>query len=329
MRHLMCLLLFILPLHAQVFYRFEPIEHRVETPPKILIPHKRIAIYGKGQPGYQELATSFRNLLLDDYEVLAREDLDALLDEHNLSLDGVISKNKASGLGKFLGPTALIILDLQRLRTADQMVTQGAKRSITLKADVRVMDIQTGQITFSKPITEQYEEIGAVDYPDEEVLRQKAFEAVEQKMSNWFLPKVKTAKLDFHTPKRRPAFKEAFGYVAIDEHDQALAVMNQAVETITEELEALKKRQPSLSGKDLKKSKKSVKKATQDLGRAWQNVAVIQLLREDFKASKVANGRAKVHSDMSGIYRFPAYLEQCRVAHNRRIEYQRLLKKRS
>lgn len=316
-------------LFGQVFYRYEPYDYKLEVPPEVALPHKRVAIYPKGEYGAEELGTALRNLLLDEHEILAREDLDSILAENNLSLDGVISKNKAMGIGKYLGPTALIIIDLQRLRVADQMVSTGAKRSITLKADVRVVDVKSGRIVFAKAVSEQKEEVGQLDYPDEELLRERVFSEVENRFSQWFAPKVEKVRLEFHTPKRRPSFKESYAYFAGGDPEKALEVMETNINALKTEITGLEEKQAGLSGKALKKNQKAVKRARQDLGRGWQNLALIHVILSNFNDARRANGQAKALSDMSQIYQFPAFIDKCEKVANQNKDYERILKKRS
>lgn len=314
---------------GQFFYRFEPYDYQLTTPPQVAIPHKKVAVYPKGELGSEELGTALRNVLLDEYEVLAREDLDSILSEHDLSLDGVISKNKALGIGKFLGPTALLIIDLQRLRVSDQKVSSGAKRSITLKADFRVVDVANGRVVFSKAISEQLEEIGAVDFPDEEILREKVFQKVGNTFAGWFVAKTETKRLEFHTPKRQPSFKEAFAHLAGGNVEQALEVMKTSVDGINVHIAKLEADQKSLSGKPLKKNVKMVKKFRQDLGRGWQNMALIHLIMENYQQARMANGKAKAFSDMGKIYQFPAFIDKCERLAAKNRDYERVLKSRS
>jgi len=125
-------------------------------------PKKRIFItefsnrsaYGQrrlGQGISDVLATELAKTNL--FLLLEREKLTVLLDEQSLAETGIISEQTAPAYGKLLGANAVITGSVTqfgvRTETHDIILTSGKKQIATCAVDLRIVDVNTGSITWA------------------------------------------------------------------------------------------------------------------------------------------------------------------------------------
>lgn len=121
-----------------------------------------------------ECSEQVLNPIISDFvknkvEVIDRENFNAMLSEHNLSLSGYIDKNTASAIGKILGPSAFVTIKVLRCETVQNnnlfntktMYNYKTKQNYNvreyisrtqffLKASIQVTDLTSGKIYAAK-----------------------------------------------------------------------------------------------------------------------------------------------------------------------------------
>jgi tetratricopeptide (TPR) repeat protein len=133
---------------------------QVKHAPGLGLQVKRIA-FGptKGERVDQFLDAIVEDFVTNGIEVIEREQLQTLLAEHNFGTSNYVDRESVAQLGRILGPTALIFVNLQRLATQQDRTYEDRRDSrgnvwrtwhsrtrAFLKASVRTVDLATGRV---------------------------------------------------------------------------------------------------------------------------------------------------------------------------------------
>src|SRR3990167_2858963 len=82
--------------------------------------------------------------------VVERDKVNKILEEQKLGLTGTIDANTAAQMGKILGLNAIVTGAISnfgvRTTGSDYLVTQSKRQEASCTVDIRVVDVETGQI---------------------------------------------------------------------------------------------------------------------------------------------------------------------------------------
>ena len=227
MRALFLALALALPASAQFWSELAnpKVEVVLTHPPGLGLKIDRVAFLPGKDTNSRELADQLTAGIVQkrSMEVVDRSHLDAVLREQELGQSGYIDPATIASLGKLLGPTALVIVNVNRCDFARNQATkeerykdkQGVehvrveKRSITaldFTAAVQVVDLATGKIYGAQRIeanpsrfSSSYD--GWPAYPREADVRREAYDHAQTRILQMLLPWNETRKLTFFDDK--------------------------------------------------------------------------------------------------------------------------------
>ena len=197
----------------------------ISRPPQFGLTVKRVAF---GQPGGScaaDAAQLVDQMILPDFQqnqmdVVERAALDQIMAEHNFSKSEYADPSSAAKLGKILGPSALIIVNVNgchpdqtplvnrnRNEFSGQVtVTYISKTRYSLEGSVRVVDLTTGQVLGShnfesKPEKQNENGDGQPEYPPVDEVKDEALQAVKAQVHAMFFPYDETRGVLFYDDK--------------------------------------------------------------------------------------------------------------------------------
>ncbi len=106
--------------HAQLWARLTnpTITVEIQHPPGLNISVERIAFGpARGECSNEIVQRLMDNFVSSGIEVVDRQSTDRLLDEHDFASTGYVDRATAAELGKLLGPSAMIMVEVQRCVT--------------------------------------------------------------------------------------------------------------------------------------------------------------------------------------------------------------------
>lgn len=172
-----------------------------------------------------ECAPDLVDSLISDFvssgvEVVDRQNLEAILDESEFSLSGLVNPKDAVQLGKILGPTALIFVTVRRCTTDQQRLTNHRTSRVSgkpiyqfisrttayLRGSVQVVDLSTARIhsarTFDETVKrENTSSTGEVAYPDRFQVKDSAIASAVREIHRLFFPWGEVKSLPFYDDK--------------------------------------------------------------------------------------------------------------------------------
>ncbi|HJU83929.1 MAG TPA: CsgG/HfaB family protein [Holophagaceae bacterium] len=224
MRAMILAALACLPLGAQFWSELANPKVRVTImhPPGLGLKVDRVA-FGPGRdPWSRELADQISTSLVQSraLEVVDRSHLDAILTEQNLGQSGYVQPETIAKLGKLLGPTALVVVNVSRrafARTPGSAVEKyrdgnthqdatrtrfSARTSLDYAATVQVVDLSTARIFGAEQFVESPSEEassyqGPPAFPPDAVVLQRALDAVQLKVTRMLVAWPETRDLVF------------------------------------------------------------------------------------------------------------------------------------
>jgi tetratricopeptide (TPR) repeat protein len=230
----------VLIAHTQVNGQFwdklnnPKIQVTLRHPPGLGLNVKRIAFGpSKGYESDQLTDALTQDFVQNGIEVVDRGHLQSILAEHDFSMSGYVDQTTAAALGKILGPTALIFVNLQRNKVERQQLRDPnvytdrngykhirfiSRTQAFLKASIQTIDLATGRIfqavsLEANPLqeNESFDQCCA-EYPPESELQDRAMRQVVEQVHRQFLPWDETRKLYFFDDKDCD-LKVAFSYL--------------------------------------------------------------------------------------------------------------------
>lgn len=218
------LVLLALPVHAQFWSELAnpKVEVAVTHPPGLGLKIARLAFAPAPDANSRELADALTADLVQSgqVEVVDRAHLDAVLKEQELGASGYIEPATIAKLGKLLGPSALVIVNVNRSdlsrsqatkeeRSTDYKTKQETVRlrrtsitSLDFSATVQVVDLSTGRVFGAQRLEDTPSLVnssydGWPAYPRDADVRRLAFETAKGKVLRMLLPWSETRKLTF------------------------------------------------------------------------------------------------------------------------------------
>lgn len=218
------LVLLALPVRAQFWSELAnpKVEVTVTHPPGLGLKIGRLAFAPAVDANSRELADALTADLVQggQVEVVDRAHLDAVLKEQELGASGYIEPATIAKLGKLLGPSALVIVNVNRSdlshtqatkeeRSTDYRTKQETVRlrhtrttSLDFSATVQVVDLSTGRVFGAQrledaPSLSSNAYDGWPAYPRDADVRRLAFETAKGKVLRMLLPWTEVRKLTF------------------------------------------------------------------------------------------------------------------------------------
>ncbi len=279
----------VLPLQAQFWSELAnpKVDAVLTHPPGLGLKIDRVAFLPGRDLNSRELADQITAALVQSrsMEVVDRSHLDSVLKEQELGAGGYVDPATIASLGKLLGPTALVIVNVNRCDFAKSQATreertkdkQGVehirieKKSITaldFTAAVQVVDLATGKIFGAQRIEENPSRFatsydGWPSYPREAEVRREAFDRAQAKISRMLLPWTETRRLTFFDDEE---FSMARAHERVEARDYRGAL--------------------ELSLKGLEDSKRDTSRKPKYYPRAWYNVGIIHFIRGDYEEAR-------------------------------------------
>ncbi len=218
------LVLLALPVRAQFWSELAnpKVEVTVTHPPGLGLKVARLALAPAPDPGSRELADALMADLVQSgqVEVVDRTHLDAVLREQELGASGYVEPATIAKLGKLLGPSALVLVTVNRAdlshtqatkeeRSTDARTKQETVRlrrirttALDFSATVQVVDLSTGQVFGAQRLedapsltTSGYD--GWPAYPRDGDVRRMALDTAKGRVMRMLLPWTEVRKLTF------------------------------------------------------------------------------------------------------------------------------------
>jgi tetratricopeptide (TPR) repeat protein len=227
----------------------------VKHPPGLGIKVNKIAFGpGNGNCSDQIIEELTADFVSSNMDVMDRQNLNTILNEHNLTLTGYIDQTSAAKLGKILGPTAYVIVKVQvcstkveqswnkeeyydsyykirRVRTVYYTTTKSFFR-----ASVQTIDLTTAKIfsalTFEYPYEQKnssYE--GYPVAPEEFTVQSVSFHAFELYVHRMFLEWTENMTLVFYNDNKF-RLKDAYRALKAGDIEKAFELSKQSLDDV-------------------------------------------------------------------------------------------------
>ena len=227
----------------------------IAHPPGLGIKINKVAFnLASGNCADQIINEMISDFVSNGVEVIDRDNLNAILAEHDLNFSGYVDKNSAVSIGKIIGPSALISVKVLRCQAeindklyADERRYNSttkqyynvrayiAKTTFYLKASIQTTDLTTGRIFTAKifdyaPMMENKSYTGRPAAPSEFSLQETAFRYLTYDVHKMFFAWNERDDLYFFDDKDG-GLKEAFKALKDGNHDLAFDLSKQNLET--------------------------------------------------------------------------------------------------
>lgn len=217
-----------LPVQAQFWSELAnpKVEVTLTHPPGLGLKIDRVAFLPGKDLNSRELADTLTTDLVQSkaIEVVDRTHLDSVLKEQELGANGYIDPATVASLGKLLGPTALVVVNVNRSELSRNQATKEEKvrdyqtkqdkvrllrtsiTSLDFSATAQVIDLATGRIFGAQRLeatpsltNSSYE--GWPPYPRDSDVRRLAYQDARQRLLRMLLPWTEVRKLTFFDDK--------------------------------------------------------------------------------------------------------------------------------
>jgi tetratricopeptide (TPR) repeat protein len=261
------------------------------------------------------------DFVTNNIEVVDRANLNTILQEHSFTLSGSVDQTSAAALGKILGPTMLIFVNVQRCavqqdKLYDKETKYDAQKKVNyvvyafisrtrafLKVSVRTVDLATGRIFAAQSFeyspeksNKSYE--GYPEFPAAFDVQDEAVKYAVSDMHKMYFPWNENRSLYFFDDK---AYNLKNAYKSLESAD-----IDQALE---------------LSKQNLEECKKDNKAKDKFLAHANYNLGMCHMLREEYSEAMGYFNEAKKFKSGSII---TDAIAQCETAKNIKESMQRV-----
>jgi tetratricopeptide (TPR) repeat protein len=202
--------------------------------------------YGRKGGHAEDLAGEITNVLLTNelFDVLDRQHLARILDEHSLSESGIIDDASATAIGKFTGTAALVFGRIQTDQYAEN-VEEGKpyqdkegrdhqinvrKGTYTVTVNIQVIDIETAKILASKSLSVNHSSRTTADRQvpsniDQNTLYTKCIKDIASQFSRMVAPYEVQVRAAFMTDKLLPEIDHAIGLFRIGDWEEGITLL--------------------------------------------------------------------------------------------------------
>ena len=223
-----CLASLLAPLgRAQFFDRLSnpTVTVDIRHPPSLGLQVDRL-VFGPaaGECSDQIIAAMVDDFVSNGIEVVDRRNLDLILAEHDFAFSGYVDRASAARIGRILGPSAMLIVDVQRCavekkrfrdtvtrydretKTEYEQPVYSSRTRGFVKASIRTVDLATGRIFAARtldyaPVRESESYEGYPEYPSEYDVLDAAFGRAVRDARRMFLPWTEKTELIFYDDK--------------------------------------------------------------------------------------------------------------------------------
>lgn len=263
----------------------------ISHPPLLGLQLKKIAFGPAQGPGSDPFIDSLVQLFVDNQvEVIDRQHLDSILNEHRFNLSGYVDPKSAATLGKILGPAVLVFIKVSRCETKREPLYKDYKSKYgyqrvyisrtkaSFKGSLQIVDLTTGRIFTAKtfeasPQAENKAEGGQPEFPDENIMLDQAMAMAKAEIHRMFFPWSESLQLTYFSDKAC-GMKQAYAMLKRGEKEEAL--------------------QQSLRG--IEEGKNDPETKQKSLGRAYYNAGMSYFTVNDFDhALEMLNQAAQLH----------------------------------
>ena len=210
---------------------------------------KKIAIGEITGKGSQDLTEELTMALFNSkrFEVLDRQHLNKMLQEHNLNMSGLVNKETAAKLGELIGSSALIFGRLAKYDYDEELTkddwqdnkgnwhTSYYRNGIAkMDASLQVTDLTTGKIMAIKKLYSEYKDSkSATDaYPDKinsEKLLLKCRDNIVNQFMKVIAPYTENVEVTLLDDDEVPEFKKAIRNIKMGDWLEAQSLYQEAV----------------------------------------------------------------------------------------------------
>ena len=191
----------------------------LQHPPGLDIRVERIAFGpATGQCSNEIIQQLIDAFVSNGVEVVDRQSIDRLLAEQDFSLSGYVDRSTAAELGRLLGPSAMIMLDVTRCAVEKKRFRERLRRNSRrpylyiaqtqafIRASVRSVDLATGTIFAARsiehsPYVRNESTEGRPVFPEDFAVLDHAYARVSQDIERMFLPWTEPRELVFFDDK--------------------------------------------------------------------------------------------------------------------------------
>ena len=262
----------------------------VEHPPSLGLQVDRI-VFGpaSGQCADEIVAALITDFVAHGLDVIDRANLDTILAEYDFALSGHVDPSMALQMGKMLGPSAMLVVNVQRCAAETKLSKKTETRTVTkddgtkeevaetvyhmsaqgfLKLSVRTVDLTTGRIyaaralAYSSPSRSYSSRYGYPDEPSRLDLLDNAMDDAVREVRSMFLPWTEEIHVVFYDDKKCDLRN---AYLALRVGDIARAY--------------------ELSERNLATCMETPKVQDKLLARAYYNIGILHVLRGEYDAA--------------------------------------------
>jgi hypothetical protein len=209
--------LFSIPASAQLWDMLTKPQVTVSLthPPRLGLNIKKVAFGPANGMCSDEILDRLSDALISNgVEVVDRPHLRSILGARHMSLDGYVDHQGALQMGKLLGSTALIFVNISNCDTERRrnftdsrgVHTNNAIVDMHIRGTLQTIDLATGRIFSAAPIVQDAELINSSDkglpeFPPEQAVRDRAIGAAAYDASTMFVQWTEQKKLYFFNDK--------------------------------------------------------------------------------------------------------------------------------
>ncbi len=229
----------------------------VKRPAEInLKEYRQIAIgdivdqYGRKSDHAKDMANEITSVLFtsEQFEILDRQNLARIMDEHSLSETGIIDESTAAEIGKIIGAAALVFGRIQTDQYQEDLKEgtpykdkKGRSHQINTRtgsyrvaANLQVIDIQTARILAVKSLSANQSAISIADGKDpasidRNALYAKCLKDISEKFIRMVAPYDVRVRAAFLTDKLLPEVDQAIGYFRIGEWEEGMTFLRGSI----------------------------------------------------------------------------------------------------
>ncbi len=270
--------------------------------------------YGRKSRHSKDVADSITTTLFESkhFDVLDRQHLQAVIEEHKLNFSGIIDESTAGELGKIIGAAALVFGriqtdDYKEERTSSDGYTDKdgnyhkkyyRNGVYTLLVNIKVIDIQTAKVLAVKTLAASYKDKTSADNKtppkiNASALYTSCINNIKRQFLKMVAPYVVSVNATFQTDSKLPEIDNAIIQFKIGEWDEGMKLLEETTKKPGLEPKVLAKVYYDLGlaqmyRGEFENSKQNLKKALSiNPGSTVYQKALIQLKAEKKNAEKL------------------------------------------
>ena len=194
-----------------------------------------------------EEAITYQLFRTGAFDIVERRNLDLLLEEHNLSLSGLVDDGSTVEIGQLLGSAVLVFGRIaendyqeETSRSDQQEDTDGNKYYVNYRSgrynlaiNIRIVDVSTGRILFTQTFkSSKTTRTQAKDEAAPRIDRNKLFNECVNEISAQFAKKIapyeERVRVSFEKDRNLPELDLAIAQIRVDDWDDAIHTLRSA-----------------------------------------------------------------------------------------------------